>query len=663
MNTNRWKVILLAAVVVMAGCEAAEDRLRSLLYDDADSVVPTPQDEEQLREQRTVQPGEHPDRATQIEVSRDIEPVYATLDEPGETHWFSLQTPDDEQWIVDLEVEPEDSSLDPVIYLEAPGEDAAPLRYDIAGAGETEEVPLLRIDADGTPRRFSITGADDSTGEYRVQLQRRLSAATVATAPGDIPELAMELEVPGEVQGFYDRPGDRDVFFVPAESLRAGIYSLELSAVAGIEQTLQIFGDEQLNTPLIQIGVSENAPAIIPNLSLDARQEGDDAGLYFVLTADDDSFDRERGYRLRLVEHPDSDHDDFVVEREPNDTEGTAQRVEFGQPVRGYFHTPDDVDRFRFEIEDPDAVEDDEQQEDEEAADGDDESEDVAEDVAEEATDEDEDGDHLPESLRRMLAEQADFEAEDREDLEQLRDEEGLQVVDPWESVEEKEPNEYVVQTRLKPISETHRMGMRWLPGEGTGESPMTVVADDEEEELVICNRVVGPGDYQVEVWSEQTDEGFRPRSYDYEFQLLNISRMPGLEIEPNDSTDTADRLEMGESRTGFIAEDGDRDFYAFVVGPDEPYLVEIDDEDDDGAGGWEAPETESVQVMLEGNRLDLQFELIDDEGGRVAHVDEGGPGSDEQLRIDLPHGLYYVAVRAGIGSNCEPYHIEVTTP
>ena len=648
MRHRVWIAPLLALAVVSAGCEAAEDRLRSLLYDESDTAVPTPQDDEQLRQQRTVEPGADPGDATVIELSDEIEPIYAELGDEADAHWFSLQTGDDEEWMVDLEVEPQDDSLDVAVYLDLPGSGEAPVRYDIAGAGEIEELPMLRVGAGGEPQRFSVTGADGQSGAYSVRVHRRLTAATVAAEPNDVPQLAMELEVPGEVQGFYQRPGDRDLFFVPAESLSAGVYSLEISAVPGLEQLLRIYGDDELDEVLAQVSVSEQAPAIIPNLSLDA-EEGDQAGLYFVLTADGDGFDREQGYRLRLVEHPDADEEEFTVEREPNNTESTAQWVDFDERVRGYLHTADDVDRFRFEIEDAD---DEDDQEDEQE----DEQEEERADV------DDEEVDTRPEALQRMLAEQADFEDDGDDELEQLIREEGYDVVDPWEDVEQKESHEYVIQARLKPLGDAHRMAMEWIPDADSDDERQELIADDPEEPLVVCNRIVADGEHHVRIWSEETDEGFRPRGYDYEFEVVNVAYEMGLEIEPNDSPETADRLQRGEPRIGFIDRDGDEDYFAFVVGDEEPRLVDREEQDDDESG-WGADEMESVTVSLEGNPLDLQFEILDDEGGRVAHVDEGGPGSDEQLQIDLPHGLYYVAVRAGIGSNCEPYRIEVTTP
>ena len=661
MNIDNWALALLAGCVVMAGCDI-EDRLRSVMYDEPESATPIAESDEDARQRQTVTPGERAREAYEIELSQQMDPIFAQLESGEQTHWYSLRSDDGETQMAELSVTPEDSELDIVIHLEVPGSEEPALRYDIADAGETEEVPMLAVPGD-EPRRISISGADSSQGSYRIDVRRRLTAATVAMAPNDVPELATTLDVPGEVQGFYDRPHDRDVFFVPAESLRAGVYSLEIGAVPGLTQRLRIYGDRSLDEAIMDIGVSEDRPSVIPNLSLSA-DEDEQEGLYFVLTAGED-FDREQGYRLRLIEHPDLGDEEFTLEREPNDTPGAAQSIDFREPVRGYFHTANDVDRFRLAIED-------DEQDDE---DGDDETDE------ETGTDEEEYDEYAG-----RLGDSSDDDKPDEDDAD-TDDEQDL--FDPWAPVDDKEAPEYVVQTRVTPLSEAHRIGVRWIPGEDTGEQPVELRADDSDEELVVCNRIIGPGEYDIELRATDSDASFRPRSYDYELEVLNIAEQPGLEIEPNDEIDTADRLEMGQSRTGFIATEGDVDVFAFVVGPDEPQPtddgaeeeresgddvgdLDAGDDGDDGeeesdsssyaaeAGGWEAPDTETVTVRLEGNPLDLGFELLDDEEGRVALVDDAGPGSDEELQIDLPHGLYYVAVRADSGAVCEPYEIEV---
>lgn len=621
MDSKCCQIWLLVAAVALSGCDL-EERIRGILYDsDTDAVTPLGDDQERI-EQRTVEPGASASRATGVQLRREMAPLRAVLEQPDDAHWFELETDGEEDWVVELSVAPEDDEFDPAIFLEIPGEgDHAPHRYDIAGAGEMETIPMFEVPA-GESRRFFVSAGGDVAGGYELRLRRRLTAAAVAMEPNDYPHLATTLEIPGEVQGFYHRPHDRDVFFVPAESLRAAIYTLELSAVPGLEQTLRIYGDEQFESPLLEIPVSGHRPAVIPNLSLDA-DAGEQRGLYFALSAGED-FDRERGYRLRVIEHPPPDEDDdYRLEREPNDTAGAAQRIDFGDRIRGYLHAADDVDRFELSVAEP---------ADEEELDGDQQAEDDAVEFD-------------PRGERDAPS-----------DPEETREE--PEVVDPWETVPQKDPPAHVVQARLRPLSDAHRLSLRWIPEDGGEEAELVA---DEGEELVVCNRVLDPGGYQIEIRSVDTEAGFRPRSFDYELEVRDVADTRGLEIEPNDTPEQADRLESDRPRVGYIATDGDVDIYAFVVGPDEPREVD----DDEGADGesdqrWGGEPTESVRVELEGNPLNLGFELLDDQGGRVASVSRQGPGGDEELQIDLPHGLYYVAVSAASGSSCEPYTIEV---
>lgn len=621
-------LVFIAALLtpLLAGCDGCKSQVQSLFYEEVDrTVTPTDlrlQEEGRLEE---VEPNDKPEDATIIEVRREVRPTTGAIDPEGDVDWFRLVHQESEAIIVELTVTPRDRELDLALFVEVdvPGDSPA-LLYDLGGPGEPESVPMLRVPP-GEGQRFFVVGVQDSTGEYRIEARRRLSAGAVAVEPNDHPALASPLQIPGEVQGFYDRPHDRDIFFVPAESLDAGVYRLEVSHIPEIPQTLEIYGDKELGERLLQIEISDSRPAVIPNISLHSGVEG----LYFVLTAGP-RFNRERGYRLRVIEHPPSRG--YTIEREPNDTESSAQRVKFGERVRGYLHTRTDRDRFRFVIE------------------------------AEE-----EEGQVRDEERMGSLDEELDDESP---------------VLDRFAVIPEKERPEYVIQTRLRPLNESHRLGMRWIPGEGTGESPNELHADSNDEGLILCNHVLGPGAYDVEVRSLQTEEGFRPGSFDYEIEFLNIASMEGLEVEPNDSPETADRLAIGSPRVGFISEPGDVDYFGFVVGPElviaedsaesgTPEASEGEDlsGDDEGGtelagaipGAWEAPETESVRIRLRGNRLNLGFELLDDEGGRVANVNRGGPGADEELEIDLPHGLYYLAIRASSGSLCEPYQIQVT--
>lgn len=629
---------LVGSLLFAMGCDGCKEQIKSLVYSEVDRSGSSSEERGEAGEEEQVRPNDRAEDARVIAVKREMKAVKGRIETAGQVGWYSLERAGEEDWIVELRVSPEDEGFDPAIYLELEeeGGQAAPLLYDIAGPGEAEEVPMVRVPAGGRAR-FFVAGGSETVGAYRIQVRRRLLAGNIAIEPNDIPELATVLDVPGEVQGFYERPFDRDIFFVSRESLEAGIYSLEVSHLPEIPQQLKIYNDPSLSAPILALDVGTTAPAVIPNISLSA---GAGEGLYFVLSAGE-LYSREQGYRLRVIKHPVGDG--FIVEREPNDVAEAAQPVKMGQRVRGYLHTARDVDRFRFVIE---AAEFKEEQE-----------------LEEEAQEE-------PIELAQDGEEQAIAEEEVEEEA----------AADPWEAVPEKEGADHVIQVWLRPLAEAHKLALRWLPELETDQESMSLEAEDEEQSLVLCNQVLGPGVYDVEVRALETQEGFRVRSFDYELEIANIASTAGLEVEPNDSMEQADRLLMGEPRVGYISTAGDVDYYAFVVGADEEESEQGvndlgqaggDEVDEDGgqadgvalagpAMAWEPPQTETVQINLRGNRLNLGFELLDDEGGRVAHVDRRGPGGDEELIIDLPRGLYYLAIRASSGSICEPYRIEI---
>ncbi len=202
------------------------------------------------------------------------------------------------------------------------------------------------------------------------------------------------------------------------------------------------------------------------------------------------------------------------------------------------------------------------------------------------------------------------------------------------------------------------------------------------DQPLILCNLVVGAGSYDVEVRSlEMRDRAMAARSYDYELAFSNITQTPGLEIEPNDTFEQADKLAMGQTRVGYITHLGDVDVFAFAVHAPAPKAAAakavtpgFDAPREGATPGFDEPagaaevveiveidETpQRVNIHLEGNALNLEFKLVDDEGGLVANVNRAGPGADERLGVELPPGLYFVAVSASQGFNCEPYRITI---
>ncbi|RDV39045.1 hypothetical protein DV096_00285 [Bradymonadaceae bacterium TMQ3] len=642
MRAHRYTAAILSLALGVSGCDV-ESKVRSLMGKSEDERVIPAEARQQTTELRETEPNDSAAQATAIVLGVDMRPTHGAIEPDEDVDWFVVQPPTGETWLVDVSVTPVGETLDAAIYVEVEGQGDFPeLLYQVAGAGEVEAVPMMSVPAEG--RRFFVSGADGTTGDYRVDVSRRLSAGAVEVEPNDFAHIASPLSVPGEVQGVYDRPQDRDIYFVKTDDLDPGkVYSLEVSSVAGMSQTLRIYGAPELEAALLELVVAEDRPAIIPNIALASGAQG----LWFVLTAGE-AYDRQRGYRLRVIEHP--PEPEFVVEREPNDNAGGAQVIDFENVVRAYLHAPGDVDRYRFMITPPEA-----------------------------------------EEVEYVLDESAPVAGD-----EAVQGEES----DPWAAVPEKEAPEVVAQLNVNPLKEDHRLALRWIPDVETGEREFSLEAQEPRESLTVCNHVLGPGAYDVEVRAAESNFSLVNRSYDYELRLRNVAKTPGLEIEPNNAPEEADRLVANAARVGFISTEGDVDYYAFLVGagesedPHKEHVREPEEgarSDDDAAAeraaseatepgaipegdpgaaaptadslGWQPPETEAVRVRVKANRLNVRFELLDDERARVAQVNRAGPGADEELSIDLPHGLYYLAVSASGGSSCEPYEVTVERP
>src|SRR5690554_4223062 len=485
MRAHLYTATILGLALASGGCDC-EGKVRSLMGKSEDGRVVAAEDRQKTTELRESEPNDSSAQATPITLGVEMRPTHASIDPAEDVDWYVLEPTEGEVWIVDVSVIPESSDLDPTIYVEVEGEgDLPPLLYQVAGAGEPEVVPMMSVPAGG--RRFFVSGADGGQGDYRVEVSRRLSAGAVEVEPNDFAHIASPLSVPGEVQRLYDRPQDRDIFFVRAEELDPSkVYSLEVSAVAGIEQTLRIYGSPSLEAALLELVVPEDRPAIIPNIALASGAQG----LWFVLTAGE-SYDRQRGYRLRVIEHP--PEPEFVVEREPNDSAVGAQVIDFNDVVRAYLHAPGDIDRYRFVINAPE-----------------------------------------DEAMELVLDDEPPVEDDEPE---------AREVIDPWGPVAEKEAPAVVAQLSVNPLSENHRLALRWIPDVESGEREFTLEATEPQESLTVCNHVLGPGEYDVEMRALESNFSLVNRGYDYELRLRNVANTPGIEVEPNDGADEADRV------------------------------------------------------------------------------------------------------------------------
>ncbi|MBA2661197.1 MAG: hypothetical protein H0U74_02820, partial [Bradymonadaceae bacterium] len=332
----------LLLLVALAGCDC-EQRVRKLAKPSDEKRVAARTEFAQIDQLSEVEPNDGPRQATPIVIRNELRPVHAEIDSAQDIDWFSVTSEGEERVMVELSVEPSDAALNVAIYLEVPGAlDVEPLLYDVARAGEIESIPILLIGPE--PLRFFVAGVGGTVGKYTIQFRRRLSGGAIEAEPNDFAHTPTALTIPGEIQGFYDRPRDRDIYHVGADQLKGEVYSLEITSIEGLTQSVNVYADARLEQPLLSLSVTSRGPASIPNFALPAEAQG----LWFVLSAGE-GYDRQRGYRLKILEHP--AETEFTLEREPNDTEANPQPVVLGEVLRGYLHDPTDVDRFRLTLE------------------------------------------------------------------------------------------------------------------------------------------------------------------------------------------------------------------------------------------------------------------------------------------------------------------------
>jgi hypothetical protein len=579
------------------------------------------------------EPNDFPKQATLFKLGGDLRPIEAAIGDGDDTDWFALTSRNSEAWQVQITVTPASDELDPIIRVAVDGSQEAPIEYNVAGPGEVETVPILSVSS--APQLIAISGKDGSTGKYEISFQKRLSGGAIEAEPNDDIEAATRFEAPGEIQGFYDRPGDRDVYFIPRKGLNGDIFHFEVSPVDDVVQQVSIYTHRSMESAYVSLQVPPARAAGIPNLAL----PDDVLGVWVVLTAGE-SYSRDKSYRIKLLGHPPAEH---ALEAEPNDAPEIAQEIELGTRLAGYFHVPEDVDHFRLYV---DGIPDESEQGDSEQG----ESEQDKGQSGGEA-----DAGRPSDPTQAAGAGAADAGSDDQAPDAGL----ALAPPDPLEALAEKTPPEHVVSVTASPRHENARLALAWT-NNADAQGQSLIESSKPGDAVTLCNRVVDSGFLDLEVRPVERPEDTLPGGYDYGLVAEEVGGQPGLEIEPNDTRDQADKLTRKGQRTGYIARPGDTDVYAFAVPFPTPEPVDPSADAANDAKPAAPPEPKTVRLVLEASPLNLGFELLDDEGGFVAEVNRAGAGAQEKLQIDLPPGLYFVHVSAKHGFACEPYSINV---
>ncbi len=628
--------------VSFASC-TCEEQFRNALTGDDEPLERRFEDAGESSQPTEQEPNNAPEQATMIELGNERRPIEGSLASEEDVDWFAVRAVEGQRWLVTMEVEPL-GNVDPRVELEVSSESDGGVAYDTSDRGEIESI--RNLDVTDEVLRFAVRSSG-GTGDYRLTFKKQLTGGAVEREPNDVREAATSFEFPGEVQGFYGRPGDRDWYHVVRDGVEPGIYRVSVTPTGEFSHRMKLYTRRKADSPYLSIQAPPDEPASVPNVEFSESIEG----LWVSMQADD-NYSKEAGYRVRAVRHP--TESEATIEGEPNDSAEQAVGMRLGEMVRGYLHEPSDRDQFHVAVgrPPPDEI---------------DEAEGAEVDEAEPPPD----VGPVDEPRDAGGERGADAGATD-----------GPAYVPPLERVDEKEQSDHVVQVGLRPLAETDRLALTHFADPHQGSRRRTrLVADGRGEPVKLCNVPIDEGLIRVGVRGERVEPRRVRDSFTYELTAVDVLReVDRLEIEPNDERARADRLPFDEPRTGFISQAGDEDVFAFGI-PDERKLEAADRHSVEATGGTGADagssesardvetggeslppaEPVSVEISLEANRLDLGFAVLDEQGALIAEVDHSGPGADESTSIDLPPGLYFVEVSSARDFECRPYEIEVT--
>ena len=327
------RVPLVAALVAALGACDFEDSLRKLVSNQGDRKMATPDGGGSASGPREKEPNNVPDVASPITLGNELRDTRGVLSTPDDVDWFAVTAKKPGPY--ELALMP-DGALDVALQVEVKG--SAALSYDNGKMGGEERIAALELGPE--PQRLVVRSAGGTSGTYVISFRRQL-AAGIEGEPNDEATVATKLGMPGEIQGGYDRPDDRDVYRLTAEPGRP--FQVELGTMPGTRQMARFFTDDRLTDAAMSVQIVD-LPVVVPNVAVPT-----DKPLYLVLTPLGEPA-AEQIYRVKAAEHPSMQ---VPLELEPNDQ--VPQPLPFGEPdangarsamVVGYLHVADDRDSF-----------------------------------------------------------------------------------------------------------------------------------------------------------------------------------------------------------------------------------------------------------------------------------------------------------------------------
>ena len=230
------------------------------------------------------------------------------LERSDDVDWFSLSHDATEPWLLEVIVEPKAAGLDLAIELEIEGQSSGAL-YNLGGPDAQESIPVLAIEQAAV--RLAIR-ARAGSGDYAVRFKRRLTGGSIEAEPNDVASQAWPFSAPGEIQGVYDRPGDRDVFAVKLPELAPviakegqlpddarGVYTVQVSGIDGSPQVVELMTSPDQRVPWATLYVPAGAAAELPNVR---PPEG--VTMIWAALSGGKGATREQAYRLKWLPYP-----------------------------------------------------------------------------------------------------------------------------------------------------------------------------------------------------------------------------------------------------------------------------------------------------------------------------------------------------------------------
>lgn len=600
---------------------------------------------------RDIEPNEQADAATPIKLTEELRSILGKLERSDDVDWFALSHDATEPWLLEVIVEPKAAGLDLAIELEIEGQPSGAL-YNLSGPDAQESIPVLAVEQAAV--RLAIR-ARAGSGDYAVRFKRRLTGGSIEAEPNDVASQAWPFSAPGEIQGVYDRPGDRDVFAVKLPELTPaltkegqlpddarGVYTVQVSGIDGSPQVVELMTSPEQSVSWATLYVPAGAAAELPNVR---PPEG--VTMIWAALSGGKGATREQAYRLKWLPYPPLPKGQRL-ESEPNDEPAAAMSLSpVDALVQGYIHHPKDRDVYTLQLA--------------QAAPDDQPSEVAPSDVPKkddkviDLFDSNKPKPTLTEAQEAQLAEVV----KDAQPVEEHPDRPPKLALPAWPT---KQAPAYMVDLLVKPLKEELLPQLSWLDGPARGttatSAPLGGKAGAKATVAALCAQPLEaqPVTFAVEAKAAGADpEGAQARQPGPDYQLHVRVRKPAAdeELEPNDDRAGADALTLADAGAlkGIIAREGDVDYFMLDLSeaPKAP----------DSAGQW----LHHVTIELENHPLNLQLMIYDQDGIALTGpegVNKAGPGGRERFVADWPQGRYFIAVAATSGSLCEPYSLKV---